>query len=472
MPIADADLRGQLLDSRYRVEECIGRGGMGIVWRVRHAQTRQQFALKTIRGSMPQSKQVVRRLLHEARATAAVRSAHVVRVVDVEPDYVHEGAQLPYIVMELLEGENLSQFLDRLGATEISELVWVMRQVSQALASAHARGIVHRDLKPSNVFLAREGDDSVVVKVCDFGIAKLQGAAIADLAETGTLSTATGEILGTPRYMAPEQLRRADTEGPATDQWAFALIVFKALTGRNYFESATNVAELVLAIVHEALPTPSLISARFPASLDAWFARSCARDPCARFSSIEQQQAELERCLGTQPPTPIRAADVLPNPATGIRPSANSSGEPRDPDLHVPNASWQLRPMQRLLFYTSLGGAAVVALTGARWVARYSTSPLGVSTEQGRKPAGTSAPRASASTDLHGSHLREPSPVPIAASVDLRPEVLEAGPAKPSIGTVQHRTVRRQTPALLPQGEACSRSTQCASGMCAAEICQ
>ena len=203
-----------------------------------------------------------------------MKSRHVVRVVDVEPDYVHAGAQLPYIVMELLEGESLSEYLDRVTTITSARLVWVLRQVSRALAAAHARGIVHRDLKPSNVFLSRDDDGNVVVKVCDFGIAKLQGAAIADLAETGTLSTATGELLGTPRYMAPEQLRRAAVESPATDQWAFALIAFRALAGRGYFESATNLAELVLAIVHDALPVPSSLSLLFPASLDPWFARS------------------------------------------------------------------------------------------------------------------------------------------------------------------------------------------------------
>jgi len=477
MPPADTDLRGQLLNSRYLVEDCIGRGGMGVVWRVRHVQSRQLFALKTIRETVPQGRKVIRRLLHEARATAAVKSRHVVRIVDVEPDYVHAGTHLPYIVMELLEGQNLSEYLARVRTIAAAELVWVMHQVSQALSLAHARGIVHRDLKPSNVFLARDDEGAVVVKVCDFGIAKLQGAAIADLAETGTFSTTTGEILGTPRYMAPEQLRRTANEGPTTDQWAFALIVFRALTGRNYFEGATNVAELVLAIVHDALPAPSSLSPLFPRSADAWFARSCSRDPDSRHSNIEAQNVALEKCLGAPRAQAIEVTDLHLNggadyvkPLLSRRTNQLSDSE-RQAQAPVPRA----HSSRRLLFFVVLSGAACFALVGAHWLATYlvgSKSSSKIQPNFVHPMLGTTA-----------ASLAVPSvasPVAMATVVELPQLTLantSVAPSKPpteqrAMPALQRHLPTKRHAGLVPSGAACSRSNQCESGMCAAELCQ
>ena len=159
------DLRGEIIDSRYRIERRIGHGGMGIVWQAQHLGTRQAFAIKTVHGSRSPDRKVLRRLLNSPPMRAG-------------------------------------------------EVLWVTRQVSHALALAHERGIVHRDLKPSNIFLAEDDDGHVTVKVCDFGIAKFQGAAIAELAETGTLSTETGALFGTPRYMAPNSFERQGTRRP------------------------------------------------------------------------------------------------------------------------------------------------------------------------------------------------------------------------------------------------------------------
>jgi len=426
---------------------------------------------------VPQGRKVIRRLLHEARATAAVKSRHVVRVVDVEPDYVHAGMNLPYIVMELLEGQNLSEYLAQVRTIPVAELVWVMHQVSQALSLAHARGIVHRDLKPSNVFLASDDEGAVVVKICDFGIAKLQGAAIADLAETGTLSTTTGEILGTPRYMAPEQLRRTASEGPTTDQWAFALIVFRALTGRNYFESATNVAELVLAIVHDALPTPSSLSPLFPRSLDPWFARSCDRDPDARHSSVEAQDIALEKCLGAPQAQAIEASVLRVNCSakyTDPLPSLHTS-QLNGSDQQAQAAGPRSRPTRRLLFYIVLGSAACFAFVGAHWLATHLT--------EANNTAKVQPNLVHPMLETTAASLAAPvvlPPAQTATGVEPRQLILENASAVPSEPSVEHRALpvlQRRLPAmrhtgLAPSGAACSRSNQCESGMCAAELCQ
>jgi serine/threonine-protein kinase len=469
----DTDLRGQLIASRYLVEDCIGRGGMGVVWRVRHVQSRQLFALKTIRGTLLQDKKVIRRLLHEARATAAVKSRHVVRIVDVEPDYVHAGAPLPYIVMELLEGQNLSEYLARVGTLSVAELVWVMHQVSQALSLAHTRGIVHRDLKPSNVFLASDDEGAVVVKVCDFGIAKLQGTAIADLAETGTFSTTTGEILGTPRYMAPEQLRRTALEAPTTDQWAFALIVFRALTGRNYFEDATNVAELVLAIVHDALPAPSSLSPLFPRSLDAWFARSCSRNPDSRHPNIDAQNSALEKCLGAPQMQAIEATDLHLSGSANYskrspsRRASQSSDTYRQAQAPIPRA----QSLRRLLFFIVLGGAACFALVEAHWLATYLAGSKNSSKIQSNfmhPMLDSTAVSSVASPDAMATGVEPPQLMSAntLAVPSNPPTEMGAMPA------LQRRLPTNRHTGLAPSGAACSRSHQCESGMCAAELCQ
>ena len=472
----DDSLCGQVIDLRYGIEYCIGRGGMGVVWRARHIQTRQLFALKTLRPHVTHSRSMLRRLLHEARATAAVQSRNVVRVVDVKPDYLHQGVELPFIVMELLEGQSFSDFLETRKHIEPAELVWVMQQVSRGLLLAHHRGIIHRDLKPSNVFLARDEDGEVVVKLCDFGIAKLQGTALVDLAETGTMSTETGVVFGTPRYMAPEQLRRAGREGPETDQWAFALVVFRALSGHSYFESARNVAELILAIVHEPMPAPSSLSPRLPVALDNWFLRSCSRDSERRFADVQSQQMELEQALGSPTPLPI---ELPPQPSS--RPSHPEVGFV-DSDVQLVPAR-RSRPSLRLLspFYWALVTALAFALVSTGWLRSYlRTKPSVMPLEHAPPAVSPSSPNASSgSTSSENSIQAMEAPLlsvhPTAATARVSPALLDTQSSKSrsrSGANGAQSPHRAAPPALLPRGSVCTRSAQCADGLCAAEVCQ
>lgn len=481
---AAESLSGQVIDGRYGVECCIGRGGMGIVWRVRQVETGQLFALKTLKPQALQSRKMLRRLLHEARATAAVQSHNVVRVVDVKPDYVHQGADLPFIVMELLEGQSFSDFLQTHQRLEPSQLVWVMRQVSHGLSLAHRLGIIHRDLKPANVFLARDDEGRVVVKLCDFGIAKLQGQALIDLAETGTLPTETGVVFGTPRYMAPEQLRRAGREGPQTDQWAFALIAFRALGGHGYFETARNVAELILAIVHEPLPIPSSLSVHVPPAFDAWFFRSCARDPADRFLDVETQQLEFERALGSPPPLPLELPAQSPN-SVSLLPQGQPRSESSSAADNVEDSSWARIQRNRSLltpFYFSLGAATLIAFAGTAWLReklqprRDTLVASGLSravmtnsiTTQQLAATATTAQPALVRADA-GTTATSPSSPHLPAPLGKKSSTIR------KFATPETRTERSQGPAathLLPRGAPCARSAQCADGLCAAEVCQ
>jgi len=186
------DLTGQILDRRFRVERLLGKGGMGAVWRVQHVESLQALALKTIDPALAANPEAVDRFLREARAAGALRSRHVTRIVDAQTGYVHDGVPLPFLVMELLEGRTLQELLDLLDAGRLGagQLMWVAGQLGRALAAAHERGIVHRDLKPSNVFIARdhENDGQPIVKLCDFGIAKLLGDAPALGSDAGLVT--------------------------------------------------------------------------------------------------------------------------------------------------------------------------------------------------------------------------------------------------------------------------------------------
>src|SRR5262245_61546771 len=302
------DLSGQILDRRFRVERLLGRGGMGTVWRVQHVESLQALALKTIEPGLAANPEAVERFLREARAAGALRSRHVTRVVDAQTGYVHDGAPLPFLVMELLEGRTLDEVLSADGQLTAGQLAWVAGQLGRALTAAHERGIVHRDLKPSNVFIARDSEDDghAIVKLCDFGIAKLLGDAPA-LGSDGGLVTQTGALLGTPMYLAPELLRGARGATPATDQWSLGLVVFRALAGLEYFGHVRGVPALVLAIATEPLPRPSQLAphAGFSSAFDAWFLRSCARAPGDRFPDVAAQVAALAAALGNPAPEPL-----------------------------------------------------------------------------------------------------------------------------------------------------------------------
>ncbi len=295
----DVDLTGQTIDGRYRIERCIGTGGMGAVWRAQHIQTLQHFAIKTLRVSDDTPDGSIQRCLKEARAAAALRSRHVVRVTDVQPDYRLNTTLLPYLVMELLEGVDFESVLERRKSLVAGEVSWVLGQLCRGIQTAHDGGIVHRDLKPANLFLATDDDGSSIVKICDFGLAKLAPEGL----DSDGLSTETGVIVGTPRYMAPEQLRGTKRVATATDQWAIGLIAYRMLAGSDYFDGAANAVELSLRIVHDELPAPSRCSELVPREFDEWFFRSCARDPERRFRSVQAQAESLIGILGE--PIPI-----------------------------------------------------------------------------------------------------------------------------------------------------------------------
>jgi serine/threonine-protein kinase len=275
---------------------------MGIVYAVQHTLTDECFALKVMMASHAASPEAIERFKREARTSSRIKSEHVVRVLDA--DVAPELGGAPYLVMDLLEGADLEQVSDDKPVEAARVLEW-LRQVARPIDKAHRSGIIHRDLKPENLFLTHREDGSAVVKILDFGIAKI--------AAESTGSTQSGQLLGTPLYMAPEQARGDSTQiGPATDLFALGLIAYKLLTGIPYWRG-TSVASIIGEILYEPLMTPSARGHSFGEAFDAWFLRACHREPPLRFESAEEQIEALARALGF----PVRVSS---------RPGASSSG--------------------------------------------------------------------------------------------------------------------------------------------------
>ena len=291
---AGRTVEGKILAERYRLLQKLGEGGMGSVWRAEHLGLRTHVAVKLIDPDIIHSEDALRRFEREAQAAAAIRSVNIVQILDYGVD-----ERLPYIAMELLEGETLASKLARVRRMQPADLGEVLHPVARALSRAHEKGIAHRDLKPSNIFIVREGQDEIV-KLLDFGIAKRFGE-FSEL--TDGFRTKSGLLIGTPHYVSPEQAMGKTDIDHRVDIWAFGVIAYQCLIGALPFEGGT-LGSLLMAICHEPLPIPSARAA-VPAGFDNWFARAVARDPQQRFDSILDAVTYLRvmcRLASSQPP--------------------------------------------------------------------------------------------------------------------------------------------------------------------------
>lgn len=269
-------MNGRVLAQRYRLLDKLGEGGMGSVWRAEHLELGTLVAVKLISEEVAKNPEALARFRREAHAAAALRSPHVVQILDYGVD-----GDTPFMVMELLDGESLADRLARRGSLDLHETSKILSQVARAVAKAHSFGIVHRDLKPDNIFLV-SNDDEEVAKVLDFGIAKATGG------PTGSVGmmTGTGVMLGTPYYMSPEQAAGKREVDHRTDTWALAVIAYQCVVGHPPFRADT-IGGLVLAICTEEAPRPSHQASLDP-RFDAWFLQGVQRDPDRRFQSARE----------------------------------------------------------------------------------------------------------------------------------------------------------------------------------------
>jgi serine/threonine protein kinase len=289
----------------------IAQGAMGSVWVAYHWRLQTKVAVKFVSDRLTEgTEEALARLEREATAAAQIKSPHVVQTFD--SGVTSSGA--PYIVMELLEGETLGARLSRAGPLSLEEAATVIAQISRAIGGAHDAGIVHRDIKPDNVFLC-ESDDGIFCKVLDFGIAKQT-----KLPAMGGLTT-EGKLVGTPEYMAPEQVLDEGEADFRTDLWSFGVLMYKSLTGELPFTGRT-LGQLCLNLVGTRPRAPTVLRPSLPGWVDLWTERVLNRDPFKRFSSArEMATAFAARAIGDDgmtirdhsrslPPPPLTTEDT------------------------------------------------------------------------------------------------------------------------------------------------------------------
>ncbi len=267
---------GDVFAGKYVIDRVIGAGAMGIVVAANHAQLGEKVVLKFLRADVARRPDLVARFLREARSAVRIRSEHVARILDVGTT----DNDLPYIVMEHLEGCDLQEVLRTRGALPVADAVEYVAQACLAMVEAHALGVVHRDLKPSNIFLCQRGDGSPLIKVLDFGISKV-------IAEAGdqTDLTSTNGILGSPIYISPEQARSARSVDARADVWSLGVILHHLLVGRPPF-IGDSITEVLSAILFAAPERLSHALPGAPAELEAILLRCLEKEVDQRTPSV------------------------------------------------------------------------------------------------------------------------------------------------------------------------------------------
>ena len=274
-------LPGALL-GRYQLVRRIGRGGMGSVFEARHVDLNKRVALKTLKPEFAQQPAIRARFLREGVAASRIRHPNVADVTDVGVD-----DEIPYLVMEFLDGEDLAKRVETSGPLGVTETIDLMLPVLAAVSTAHDEGVVHRDLKPANIFLSVNRHGVIAPKVLDFGISK-----ITDDGEEAQALTGTDAVLGTPFYMAPEQIAGARHSGPASDQYSLAVVMYYCLTKRLPYRGQNAFATMNLILRGEYTP-PSAIIPTVPPHVENILRRAMHTDPDARFASVSDLGVEL-----------------------------------------------------------------------------------------------------------------------------------------------------------------------------------
>jgi eukaryotic-like serine/threonine-protein kinase len=350
-PYAPEPAPGLEIGGSLRLVRKLGQGGMGSVWVADHLALHTQVAVKFVTEHLSQDGAAIARFRREATAAAQIKSPHVVQVFDhgLLADVV------PYIVMEMLEGETLSGFMRRQGPLPPATIAHIVGHVCKALARAHALGIVHRDIKPDNVFLI-DSDGDVFAKLLDFGIAKT------------TLDnmnvTSTGVAMGTPHYMSPEQVLSAKHVDQRSDLWAVGVVAYQCLTGTLPFQGETfGAVAVAISLGNFAAPYAEL--GMGSPSLDAWFKVALAREPSGRFASARAMAEALHAACGATIPDRIgqsgsrealHTSDAITTPTLDLGPVVGSG----TPGTFMGLTSTASRPRRRGIYAI----AAVVLTLG------------------------------------------------------------------------------------------------------------
>jgi serine/threonine-protein kinase len=399
----------------YAIARLVGKGGMGAVYEARHTRLARRFSIKFLLPELAARPEILRRFENEAVAAGSLEHPNLVAVTDL--GRAADGA--PYLVMEFLQGEDAARLLQRAGPLPAPRAADIVLQACRGIAVVHAAGIVHRDLKPENLFVTKAGDGSDLVKVLDFGIAKLRPS-------DGQVGTRTGSTMGTAHYMSPEQARGAGEVDAQADVWSLGVVLYELLGGRRPFAG-----DDFLNVVHQILsaepPRLDELRPNLPRGLTAVVSRAMAKEPHARFPTVEALAAALAPFAGRS------ATSYAPASA-----SITADGATSTPEAHVAATSMAAKtaPIRR---WRRAGMALAFALAGV------ATSLL----FNGRPQAPT-ATRAAVSPEPLPPAAPPPAPPPVASSALPAPE-----PERPDV-----RTAEKERPDKRRRGDARPRSAQ------------
>lgn len=307
------------LAGKYLIERVIGTGGIGVVYAATHRLTREQVAVKFLREENLHDADLKRRFVKEAQAAANLRHPNVVRLIDLDEDSDH-GL---YMVLELLSGETLQELLTRERRISLQTLCEMLFPIMHAVAAAHEHGILHRDLKPANIFLHRDRRDRLVPKLLDFGIARV-------FRVDSSMPTRTGDVLGTPDHMSPEQAYGDKSLGPTTDVWSMAVVVYRALAGVGPF-SHKDIVATMLAVASATYPALDVACPELPdaPALQAVLDRALTLDVARRTPDILALMTELAKVAHIDPAT-ILARHGLDGPRVSqvaVEPPLNAQSD-------------------------------------------------------------------------------------------------------------------------------------------------
>jgi serine/threonine protein kinase len=421
---------GDTLAGKYRVERMLGVGGMGVVVAAFDTLLERRVAIKFLLSEGTQNPEVVARFAREARSAARIESEHVARVIDVGA--LPSGA--PYMVMEYLDGQDLARRVTDHGALPVEEAVDYLLQACEAIAEAHALGIVHRDLKPANLFLTRRADGMSFVKVLDFGISKAASGAAGSQPDMSL--TKTSAVMGSPLYMAPEQMRSTRQVDARADVWALGVILYELVSGHVPFE-ATTMPELCAMVLTEAAPSLRERCPSAPPGLAAAVERCLQKDPSQRFGNV----SELANALA--PFAPSRSRQSVERISRVLRAagvSTSSLAPPSDVAAQLPqsaarpgdstSAAWSPATTGTSRRSSALGAGAAVAVllvAGALLLLRrHASADASVASASAAAPASAVA---LSSVGAPASIEVLPMPVPPPPATDSAPSVVPAAVA-------------------------------------------